>query len=166
MDAGLLMVRMVVGLVMAAHGAQKAFGWFGGYGLAGTGGFMESLGFRPGRVFAAMAAGTEIAGGVLLALGFLGPLGPALIISVMIVAIATVHWTHGLFAQNNGIELPLLNIATAAAIALIGNGAYSLDALLSLTWAPEVVYAVLALGIVGGVANLAIRKTAPTAAHV
>jgi putative oxidoreductase len=166
MDAGLLIVRMVAGLVMAAHGAQKTFGWFGGYGLAGTGGFMESLGFRPGRLFAAAAGGTEIAGGLLLALGFLGPLGPALIISVMIVAIATVHWTHGLFAQNNGIELPLLYIAAAAAIALIGNGAYSLDALLRLTWAPEVVYAVLAIGILGGFANLAIRKTAPAAAHV
>lgn len=166
MDAGLLMVRMVVGLVMAAHGAQKAFGWFGGYGLAGTAGFMESLGFRPGRFFAAAASGTEIVGGVLLALGFLGPLGPALIVSVMIVAIATVHWTHGLFAQNNGFELPLVYAVTAAAIALVGNGAYSVDALLSLTWAPEVVYAVLAIGIVGGVANLAIRKTAPAAAHV
>jgi len=166
MDAGLLIARMVVGLVMAAHGAQKAFGWFGGYGLNGTAGFMESLGFRPGRFFAATAAGTEIAGGVLLALGLFGPLGPALIVSVMIVAIATVHWTHGLFAQNNGFELPLVYAVTAGAIALIGNGAYSLDALLSLTWAPEVVYAVLALGIVGGFANLAIRKTGPAPAHV
>ena len=166
MDAGLLLARMVLGLLMAAHGSQKAFGWFGGYGLAGTAGFMESLGFRPGRFFAATAAGTEIAGGVLLALGLFGPLGPALIVSVMIVAIATVHWSHGLFAQNNGIEMPLLYAVTAAALALIGNGAYSVDALLSLTWAPEVVYAVLALGIVGGFGNLAIRRAAPAAAHV
>jgi putative oxidoreductase len=166
MDAGLLLARMVVGLVMAAHGAQKAFGWFGGYGLAGTAGFMESLGFRPGRFFAATAAGTEIAGGLLLALGFLGPLGPALIISVMIVAIATVHWSHGLFAQNNGYELPLVYAVTAGAIGLIGNGAYSIDALLSLSWPAEVAWVVLGLGIVGGFANLAIRKTAPTEAHV
>jgi putative oxidoreductase len=166
MDAGLLIVRMVAGLVMAAHGAQKTFGWFGGYGLAGTGGFMESLGFRPGRFFAAAAAGTEIAGGLLLALGFLGPLGPALIISVMIVAIATVHWANGLFAANNGYELPLLNATTAAAIALIGNGAYSLDALLGLSWPAEVVWVVLGLGMLGAFANLATRKTVPTAAHV
>ena len=166
MDTGLLLARMVVGLLMAAHGSQKAFGWFGGYGLAGTAGFMESLGFRPGRFFAATAAGTEIVGGLLLALGLLGPLGPALIISVMIVAMATVHWAHGVFAANNGIEVPLLYATIVAAIGLIGNGAFSLDALLSLTWAPEVVYVVLGLGILGGFANLAIRKTTPAAAHV
>ena len=108
MDAGLLLARMVFGLLMAAHGTQKLFGWFGGYGLAGTAGFFEQLGFRPGRFFAATAAGTEIAAGLLVALGLLGPLGPALIVSVMVVAIATVHWPHGLFAQNNGIEVPLL----------------------------------------------------------
>jgi putative oxidoreductase len=166
MDIGLLLARVVVGLVMAAHGSQKLFGWFGGYGLAGTGGFFESLGFRPGRFFAAAAGFTEVAGGVLLALGLLGPLGPAMIVSVMIVAIATVHWQHGLFAQNNGYELPLINAVAAAAIALIGNGAYSLDAALGLSWRPEVVWVALALGVIGGFANLAIRKTAPTAAHV
>ena len=126
MDAGLLMLRVVLGLVMAAHGAQKLFGWFGGYGLAGTGGFFESIGFRPGRFFA-MAAGTsELVGGLLVALGLLGPLGPAMIVAIMIVAAATVHWQHGLFASNNGIELTLLYAVGAAAIALIGNGAYSL----------------------------------------
>jgi putative oxidoreductase len=164
MDTGLLIVRMVVGLVMAAHGAQKLFGWFGGYGLAGTGGFFESLGFRPGRFFAAAAGFTEVAGGLLLAFGLLGPLGPAMIISVMIVAIATVHWQHGLFATNNGYELPLLNIAAVAAIALIGNGAYSLDALLGLSWSAGVVWTLLALGVIGGFANLAVRR-APAQAH-
>ena len=62
MDAGLLLARVVFGLLMAAHGTQKLFGWFGGYGLAGTGGFFESLGFRPGRLFAAAAGGTEFVG--------------------------------------------------------------------------------------------------------
>ena len=166
MDAGLLIARVVVGLLMAAHGSQKLFGWFGGHGLAGTGGFFESLGFRPGRLFAAAAGGTELVGGLLVALGLLGPLGPALIVSVMIVAIATVHWQHGVFAQNNGYELPLVYIVTAAAIALIGNGAYSLDAVLGLSWPAEVVWAALALGVIGGFANLAIRKTAPAEAHV
>jgi putative oxidoreductase len=84
----------------------------------------------------------------------------------MIVAIATVHLPHGLFTQNNGFELPLLYIASATAIALIGNGAYSLDAGLGLAWRPEVVWTVLALGVIGGFANLAVRKTVPTEAHV
>jgi putative oxidoreductase len=166
MDAGLLLARMVIGLLFAAHGAQKLFGWFGGYGLAGTGGFFESLGFRPGRFFAAAAGFSEFTGGLLLALGLLGPLGPAMIIAVMVVAIATVHWQHGVFAQNNGYELPLVYGVAAAAIALVGNGAYSFDAVLGLTWPAEVVWAALALGVIGGFANLAIRKTAPTVAHV
>ena len=166
MDAGLLLARMVIGLLFAAHGAQKLFGWFGGYGLAGTGGFFESLGFRPGRFFAAAAGFSEFTGGLLLAIGLLGPLGPAMIIAVMVVAIVTVHWQHGVFAQNNGYELALVYGVTAAAIALVGNGAYSLDAVLGLTWPAEVVWAALALGVIGGFANLAIRKTAPTEAHV
>lgn len=164
MDAGLLLGRVVLGLLMAAHGSQKLFGWFGGYGLAGTGGFLESLGFRPGRFFAAAAGFSEVAGGLLVALGLLGPLGSALIISVMIVAIATVHISHGLFAQNNGIEVPLLYAVGSAAIALIGNGAYSLDAALGLSWPAEVVWIALGLGVIGGFANLALRR-APAAAH-
>ena len=139
MDTGLLLARMVLGLLMAAHGAQKLFGWFGGYGLAGTGGFFESLGFRPGRLFAAAAGSTELAGGLLVAAGLLGPLGPALILATMIVAIATVHWQNGVSAQNNGVELPLLYLVAAVVFALTGFGAYSFDAALRLTWQPEVV---------------------------
>lgn len=166
MDTGLLLARMVFGLLMAAHGSQKLFGWFGGYGLAGTGGFFESLGFRPGRFFAAAAGATELSAGLLVALGLLGPLGPALIVSVMIVAMATVHWQHGLFAQNNGIEVPLLYAAAAVAIALTGPGAYSLDALLGLGWPAAVIWTALALGALGGAANLAVRKTEAAPAHV
>jgi putative oxidoreductase len=158
MDAGLLLGRVVLGLLMAAHGAQKVFGWFGGYGLAGTGGFFESLGFRPGRLFAAAAGGTELIAGLLVALGLLGPLGPALMVSVMVVAMATVHWQHGLFASNNGIELPLLYTVGAAALALTGFGGYSLDAALQLTWPTAVSWVALALGVLGGVANLALRR--------
>ena len=166
MDAGLLIARMVFGLLMAAHGTQKLFGWFGGYGLAGTAGFFEQLGFRPGKLFAAAAAGTELVAGLLVAVGLLGPLGPALIVSVMIVAAVTVHWQHGVFAQNNGIELPLLYGVTALALAVTGYGAFSLDAALALTWSEPVIWVVLAIGVIGGFGTLAIRKTTPAIAHV
>jgi putative oxidoreductase len=149
MDTGLLLARVVFGSLMAAHGAQKLFGWFGGYGVEGTGHFMEGLGFKPGRFFAATAGFGELAGGVLTALGLLGPVGPAVMLSVMIVAAASVHWPHGLFAMSNGIELPLLYGTTATALALTGPGIYSVDALLGLTLgAPGLAWAALALGIV------------------
>ena len=166
MDTGLLIARTVVGLLLAAHGTQKLFGWFGGYGLAGTGGFFEQLGFRPGRFFAATVGATEVAAGLLVAFGLLGPLGPALIVAVMLVAMATVHWQHGVFAQNNGIEVPLLYAVAAVALALTGVGAFSLDATLGLTWSTEVAWMAIVLGALGGAANLAIRKTGATAAHV
>ena len=100
MNIGLLLIRVVFGALMAAHGSQKLFGWFGGYGLAGTGGFFEQLGFRPGRLFAALAGVTETFSGLLFALGFLEPLAAMGIMSVMIVAIGSVHWGNGLFAGD------------------------------------------------------------------
>jgi putative oxidoreductase len=131
-DTGLLLARLVLGLLMAAHGAQKLLGWFGGYGLGAVAGMFESLGFRPSRFLAALASLTEVASGLLVAAGLFGPVGPALMLSVMIVAAMSVHWPHGLFAAGNGIELPLLYGVVAAALALTGPGLYSLDALFGL----------------------------------
>jgi putative oxidoreductase len=163
MDAGLLLARVVLGTLMAAHGSQKLWGWFGGHGLSGTGGFFEALGFRPGRAFAALAGATEVVGGLLLALGLLGPIGPALIVSVMVVAAASVHWQHGVFATTNGVEVPLLYATGAAALALTGAGEYSVDSVLGFTpfWTPALTLSALAIGVVGGLTNLAIRRTAP-----
>ena len=98
---GLLVARVVVGLLMAAHGSQKLFGWFGGYGLKVTGEFFTQLGFPAGVTFATLAAVAEITSGLLVALGLLGPVGPALMISVMIVAAITVHWEHGVFFHDD-----------------------------------------------------------------
>ena len=154
MDQGLLILRLVFGLSMAAHGAQKLFSWFGGYGLTGTGGFFEGIGFRPGKLFAFAAGLAEFAGGLLIALGLLGP---ALVVAVMIVAAVTVHLKNGFFGSN-GIELTLLYAVAAVAIALTGPGRFSADALLGLHFSELIVGIVLLAGVVGGVGNLALRR--------
>jgi putative oxidoreductase len=164
LSIGLLLARVVIGLLMAAHGAQKLFGWFGGYGLNATGEFMVQLGFQRGRAFATAASVGEIVSGLLVAFGFLGPVGPAIMLSVMIVAAITVHWEHGLFATNNGIELPLLYGTAAVGLAMTGFGRYSLDAWLGIAghWPAAVTWIALTLGVVGGVANLTFRHRPPT----
>lgn len=129
-DLGLLIVRLVVGLLFVGHGAQKLFGWFGGYGIKGTGGWLESIGVKPGATMAVLAGLSEFGGGILFALGFVTPVGAALIIITMLVAIAKVHGTNGLWATANGYELNLLYIVIALAVALIGAGSYSLDAII------------------------------------
>jgi putative oxidoreductase len=163
-NLGLFLIRVIFGLMMAAHGSQKLFGWLGGHGLAGTGGFFESLGFRPGRTFATAAALSEFIGGLLLALGFLGPVGPALILAVMLVASISVHWKNGLFATTSGVEVPLLYATVVVGLALIGFGTYSLDAALGLAtlWTPGLIGLALAIGVIGGLANLMLRRHPPT----
>lgn len=160
LSAGLLIARIVIGLMMAAHGTQKLFGWFGGYGISATGDFFGKLGFQPGRAFATIASLAEITSGLLVALGFLGPIGPALMISVMIVAALTVHLPNGLFATTNGIEVPLLYATASLAFALIGYGEYSLDSSLGIAdlWSPTITVIALIVGIVGGLGNVALRR--------
>jgi putative oxidoreductase len=167
-NLGLLLIRLIFGLLIAGHGAQKLFGWFGGYGLAGTGGFFESLGFRPGRRFVFAAALSEFVGGLLFVLGFLGPVGPALILAVMLVASISVHWRNGVFATTNGVEVPLLYATVAVGIALIGFGIYSLDAALGLVefWTPGLIGLALVAGVIGGILNLLLRKRPPTTPDV
>ncbi|RLQ97391.1 DoxX family protein [Falsibacillus albus] len=127
---GILIIRLVVGLSFAGHGAQKLFGWFGGHGLEGTGGFFESIGIKPGKSMAAMAGLMEAVGGMLFALGLLTPLAAMFIIIPMIVAIVKVHGANGFWATQNGYEYNLILIVLALGIALTGAGSYSLDAIL------------------------------------
>ncbi len=163
MTLGLLILRLVVGLTMAAHGAQKLFGWFGGYGLTGPGGFLEKLGFIPGGRNALFAGLAEFSGGLLLALGLATPVAAMLIISVMFVAVATVHVKNGYFNSNQGYEYNLLLAVAALSIAIIGAGPASLDAVLRIRDAgPVWGLAALVAGLVGGAIQLANRR-APAA---
>jgi len=127
MDVGILLLRLTVGLSLAAHGTQKVFGWFGGHGLDVTGQFFEALGFRPGRRHAQAAGLIEIVSGLLLAIGFTTPLAAALIASLMIVAAATVHWKNGFFITSGGYEFNLVFGIAALSLAFTGPGRLSLD---------------------------------------
>jgi putative oxidoreductase len=126
---GLLIIRLVVGLSFMAHGAQKLFGWFGGYGPKGTGGWMESIGIKPGVAMAVMAGLMEFVGGALFAAGLGTVFASLLIVMTMVVAIVKVHAKNGYWATSGGYEYNLLLIAIAVGVALMGAGAYSVDAL-------------------------------------
>ena len=166
MEAGLLLIRVVLGAVMAAHGAQKLFGWFGGHGLAGTGGWLGSMGFRPARAQATLVGLSEFGGGLLLALGLLTPLGAAAVAGVMIVAIATVHWSNGFFSTEGGYEFNLLILAAAIGLTVTGPGEFSLDYVAgwNLAGAP---WGLAALGaaVLGAAIVLGTRKPQPAQAQ-
>jgi len=141
----LLILRLVLGTAMAAHGAQRLFGWFGGDRLP--------------RIRFAWGVGlVELSSGVLLAFGFLGPIGPALMISLMLVAILRVHKGSSFFASTNGVELPVLYIAGALAVVFAGPGQYSLDHLVGLdSISPHVTtWVAVAFGVVNGLCHLAV----------
>jgi putative oxidoreductase len=157
-DLSLLILQVGVGLTFAAHGAQKALGWWGGPGLAGWEGAMQHMGFRPARVFALVSAGAELVGGLLLAFGFLTPFVAAVLLAQTVVIIGQVHWANGFFNSKSGIEFPLLLGVGAAAVGLGGPSAVSVDAALGLSLEPAVTGLVLALGLVAGLATLAIPR--------
>lgn len=128
-DRGLLLLRLGVGLTLAAHGTQKLFGFFGGRGLSATGAGFETMGFRPGRSSALAAGLGETGGGVLLATGLATPLGAAAASATMAVAVST-HVPNGFFAANRGLEFPMTLGVAATAIAFTGPGDLSVDRLL------------------------------------
>ena len=162
MATGLLILRIVIGLLLAAHGAQKLFGWFGGYGIAGTGGWLESIGFTPGKPMAVVTGLAELAGGVALAVGLLTPLAAAVVVGTMTVA-AWSHAASGLWASNGGYELPLVLGTVAAALAFTGAGEYSLDNALGLEFGIGYAVAAIALGLVAAGVNILRAKSAQRA---
>jgi putative oxidoreductase len=129
MALGLLIIRLVVGLSFVGHGVQKLFGWIGGYGLKGTGDWMESIGIKPGVAMAVMAGLMELVGGAMFAVGLGTVVASLLLTMTMIVAILKVHGKNGYWATTGGYEYNLLLIAIFIGVALTGAGAYSIDAL-------------------------------------
>src|SRR3977135_2778119 len=126
-DLALAIPRVVIGLIIAAHGLQKLAGWLGGHGISGTAGFLAQLCFRPARFWAWGLALAETIGGVLMALGLFSPVGPALVAAAMLTALLVVHRPNGFWNMNGGVEWPLTLIAVALSSAITGPGAYSLD---------------------------------------
>lgn len=162
MAYGILFLRVVVGLILFGHGAQKLFGWFGGHGPRGTAGFFGSLGFRRRHALPmAVLAGASEAAGLLLALGFLTPLACLAIATVMVVAVGTVHWKNGLWGTNGGYEFNLVLWAVAIAIAASGPGRFSLDG--AIDWVDRISgvwwgVGVLVVSLVSGFAVMALRE--------
>jgi putative oxidoreductase len=163
-DLGLLAARLAIGLGLASHGTQKAFGWFDGPGPQGAAGFMASVGLKPGETYATAASYNEIASGLLIALGLGGPLGPAGAVSTMIVAAETVHKKNGFFAGKGGVEVNVLYSAGAVALASSGYGALSLDKLFGLNAKlrnPVVTTLALAGGVAAAYVILGRRDAGP-----
>ena len=126
-----LVLRIPVGIIFAAHGAQKLFGWFGGYGLEGTAGWMDSIGLSPGMLMALLAGAAEFFGGLALVIGLLTRPAAAALSVAMLVAIFAVHFQNGLFMANNGYEFGLALLAASVSLLFSGAGKFSVDNLLS-----------------------------------
>lgn len=165
LSAGLLILRLVGGLTVAAHGAQKLFGWFGGPGTAKLAQGFEGQGLKPAWLWVSFVILGELGGGLSLALGLLTPLGAAGIFGAMFMAIAKSHWKNGFWNSKRGLEFPLSLLGIAVGIGLAGPGSYSLDSLFGITLAGTPLFFVLvgAALVVDIVGLLISRPAAPGA---
>jgi putative oxidoreductase len=151
----MLLLRVSVGGLLAGHGAQKLFGWFGGSGPKATATAMESMGLRPGALWAPVAGVAEFGGGVLTALGLLNPLGPISIMAAMTMATAKAHWGKPIWNTEGGAELPVTYLTAALAIALAGPGRYSVDSAISRQVPANLVGAAAVLAAAGVMTGIA-----------
>ena len=149
-DTGLLALRLAAGGLLAGHGAQKLFGSFGGYGLEGTAGWLESMGFKPGKAWAGLAGASEFGGGALTALGLMHPIGPIALHGAMATAARRAHWGKPIWVTEGGAELPVLYMASGLTLALTGPGRFSVDRLMGIS-VPKKVTALATLAVVGGI---------------
>jgi putative oxidoreductase len=153
MAYGILLLRVVLGLIMAAHGAQKLFGWWGGPGLRGVYGWLGSSRFRGGWAPVVALVTAEFGGGLALALGFLTPIGALAIVVVMLIAVATAHWPNGFWNGSGGYEFNLLIAASATALAVFGGGRFSLDRVFG--WADNLSGVWWGVGVLGAATVIA-----------
>jgi len=160
-DIGLLIVRLAVGLTFAAHGAQKVLGWWAGPGFAGWTGAITRMGLRPAPLWAALSAGVELLGGVLLALGFLTPIAAALVVAQSVYIVLRVHLPRGFWNKNGGIEFPLQLLAGALLIVATGPGAIAIDPAVGLEFGVWWRVAFLVVAVIGALAAMAIARPLP-----
>jgi putative oxidoreductase len=158
---GLLILRLVIGLTLAAHGAQKVFGWWGGPGMAAWIGGMKRMRIRPAFAWGWMSALAELVGGIGLAAGILTPLPSLAITAAMLVAITLVHWPNGFWNAKRGYEFNLAIIAAVIALALTGPGAYSLDSWLGIHLPEPVTLIVAGIATLAGVGVALGTRSAP-----
>lgn len=162
-DAGLLILRLGTGGLLAGHGSQKLFGWFSGPGLKGTAGWLESLGLTPGTPWATAASASEFGGGTLTTLGLFYPLGPLAAIGAMIMAATKAHWGKPIWVTKGGAELPLTNIVAALTLILTGPGRFSLDHLFGIRLPRSLVIALAAIEAVMLAIGIRSRPAPPPA---
>jgi putative oxidoreductase len=160
MNAGLLILRVLLGFIFVAHGSQKLFGWLGGHGLSGQTAAMEEMGIRPARLFALLSTAGEFFGGLGTVFGFLTLFASAGIFGSMTVAVIRVHWRNGFWNRKGGVEFPLTLGTLAFVLGLVGPGRYSLDALLRLHL-PEPMTGMIVLAATLAVALYAATRPAP-----
>ncbi|GCE14433.1 DoxX family protein [Tengunoibacter tsumagoiensis] len=159
---GLFILRLIQGGLMAGHGSQKLFGWFGGAGLKGTTGWLESIGLKPGDLWAIAAGGSEFGGGVLTALGLFHPLGEIGVISSMVMAANKAHWKLPIWANAGGPELPLMYALVSLALMITGPGKYSLDRALGIKLPPWFVLTAITVASIATAYGIQSRPTIAT----
>ena len=165
LSTGLLVMRVGIGLIVAAHGAQKLFGWFGGPGIAGFSTWLASMGVRPQRPWAILTGVAEFGGGLLVAVGLLSPLGALAICGSMLTAILMVHLGKGFWNTNGGYEFPLVILAAMFGVSLTGPGPISLDQTLRIALPEPATWLVMAVLVLIGVAGAVLSSRLQSAAQ-
>jgi putative oxidoreductase len=160
-DTTLLILRLAVGLTFAAHGAQKAFGWWNGPGIEGWQKAVAGMRFQPAPLWTFVSVGAELIGGLLLAIGLFTPLAATALIGQSVVIILKAHLPSGFWNKAGGIEFPLALTAGVVAILGVGPGAYSIDRLIGFGLVEPILWVLLLIGLAGGMAAYGLSRVAP-----